>query len=106
MGSWAQAVIFPQKKQPGVAKITQKSNSYQLANKVLKASFINTGGKLYFNGCSELGLQPSTELFKVLLGDGKTITASEMKLEDVKMATLAENPSAATASLRYAGKAL
>lgn len=106
MGSWAQAVIFPQKKQPGVAKITQKSNSYQLANKVLKASFINTGGKLYFNGCSELGLHPSTELFKVLLGDGKTITASEMKLEDVKMATLAENPSAATASLRYAGKAL
>lgn len=106
MGSWAQAVIFPQKKQPGVAKITQKSNSYQLANKVLKASFINTGGKLYFNGCSELGLQPSTELFKVLLGDGKTITASEMKLEDVKMATLAENPSSATASLRYAGKAL
>lgn len=106
MGSWAQAVIFPQKKQPGVAKITQKSNSYLLANKVLKASFINTGGKLYFNGCSELGLQPSTELFKVLLGDGKTITASEMKLEDVKMVTLAENPSAATASLRYAGKAL
>lgn len=106
MGSWAQTVIFPQKKQPGVAKITQKANSYQLANKVLKASFINTGGKLYFNGCSELGLQPSTELFKVLLGDGKTITASEMKLEDVKMATLAENPSAATASLRYAGKAL
>ena len=106
MGSWAQAVIFPQKKQPGVAKITQKSNSYQLANKVLKASFINTGGKLYFNGCSELGLQPSTELFKVLLGDGKTITASEMKLEDVKMVTLAENPSAATAFLRYAGKAL
>ena len=106
MESWAQAVIFPQKKQPGVAKITQKSNSYQLANKVLKASFINTGGKLYFNGCSELGLQPSTELFKVLLGDGKTITASEMKLEDVKMVTLAENPSAATASLRYAGKAL
>lgn len=106
MGSWAQAVIFPQKKQPGVAKITQKSNSYQLANKVLKASFINTGGKPYFNGCSELGLQPSTELFKVLLGDGKTITASEMKLEDVKMVTLAENPSAATASLRYAGKAL
>ena len=106
MGSWAQAVIFPQKKQPGVAKITQKSNSYQLANKVLKASFINTGGKLYFNGCSELGLQPDTELFKVLLGDGKTITASEMKLEDVKMVTLAENPSAAIASLRYAGKAL
>lgn len=106
MGSWAQAVIFPQKKQPGVAKITQKANSYQLANKVLKASFINTGGKLYFNGCSELGLQPNTELFKVLLGDGRTVTASEMKLEDVKMVTLAENPSAATASLRYAGKAL
>ena len=106
MGSWAQAVIFPQKKQPGVAKITQKANSYQLANKVLNASFINTGGKLYFNGCSELGLQPDTELFKVLLGDGKTITASEMKLEDVKMVILAENPSAATASLRYAGKAL
>ena len=106
MGSWAQAVIFPQKKQPGVAKITQKANSYQLANKVLNASFINTGGKLYFNGCSELGLQSNTELFKVLLGDGKTITASEMKLEDVKMVTLAENPSAATASLRYAGKAL
>lgn len=106
MGSWAQAVIFPPKKQPGVAKITQKSNSYQLANKVLKASFINTGGKLYFNGCSELGLQPSTELFKVLLGDGKIVTASEMKLEDVKMVTLTENPSAATASLRYAGKAL
>ena len=106
MGSWAQAVIFPQKKQPGVAQITQKSNSYQLVNKVLKASFINTGGKLYFNGCPELGLQPHTELFKVLLGDGKTITASEMKLEDVKMVTLAENPSAATASLRYAGKAL
>ena len=106
MGSWAQAVIFPQKKQPGVAKIIQKTNSYQLANKVLNASFINTGGKLYFNGCSELGLQPSTELFKVLLGDGKTVTASEMKLEDVKMVTLAENPSAATVSLRYAGKAL
>ena len=106
MGSWAQAVIFPQKKQPGVAKITQKSNSYQLVNKVLKASFINTGGKLYFNGCSELGLQPDTELFKVLLGDGSTVAASGMKLEDVKIVTLGEEPSAATASLRYAGKAL
>lgn len=106
MGSWAQAVIFPQKKQPGVAKITQKSNSYQLANKVLKASFINTGGKLYFNGCSELGLQPDTGLFKVLLGDGSTVAASKMKLEDVKIVTLGEDPSAATASLRYAGKAL
>ena len=106
MGSWAQAVIFPQKKQPDVAKITQKSNSYQLANKVLKASFINTGGKLYFNGCSELGLQPDTELFKVLLGDGSTVAASGMKLEDVKIVTLGEDPSAATASLRYAGKAL
>ena len=106
MGSWAQAVIFPQKKQPGVAKITQKSNSYQLANKVLKASFINTGGKLYFNGCSELGLQPDTELFKVLLGDGSTVAASGMKLEDVKIVPLGEDPSAATASLRYAGKAL
>ncbi len=106
MGSWAQAVIFPQKKQPGVAKITQKSNSYQLANKVLKASFINTGGKLYFNGCSELGLQPETELFKVLLGDGSTVSASGMKLEDVKIVNLGEDPSAATASLRYAGKAL
>lgn len=106
MGSWAQAVIFPQKKQPGVAKITQKSNSYQLANKVLKASFINTGGKLYFNGCSELGLQPDTELFKVLLGDGSTVAASKMKLEDIKIVTLGEDPSAATASLRYAGKAL
>lgn len=106
MGSWAQAVIFPQKKQPGVAKITQKSNSYLLANKVLKASFINTGGKLYFKGCSELGLQPDTELFKVLLGDGSTVAASKMKLEDVKIVTLGENPSAATASLRYAGKAL
>ena len=106
MGSWAQAVIFPQKKQPGVAKITQKSNSYQLANKVLKASFINTEGKLYFNGCSELGLQPDTELFKVLLGDGSTVSASGMKLEDVKIVNLGEDPSAATASLRYAGKAL
>ena len=106
MGSWAQAVIFPQKKQPGVAKITQKSNSYQLANKVLKASFINTGGKLYFNGCSELGLQPDTELFKVLLGDGSTVAASGMKLEDVKIVALGEDPSAATTSLRYAGKAL
>lgn len=106
MGSWAQAVIFPQKKQPGVAKITQKSNSYQLANKVLRASFINTGGKLYFNGCSELGLQPDTELFKVLLGDGSTVAASGMKLEDVKIVALGEDPSAATASLRYAGKAL
>lgn len=106
MGSWAQAVIFPQKKQPGVAKITQKSNSYLLANKVLKASFINTGGKLYFNGCSELGLQPDTELFKVLLGDGSTVSASGMKLEDVKIVNLGEDPSAATASLRYAGKAL
>lgn len=106
MGSWAQAVIFPQKKQPGIAKITQKSNSYLLVNKVLKASFINTGGKLYFNGCSELGLQPDTELFKVLLGDGSTVAASKMKLEDVKIVTLGEDPSAATASLRYAGKAL
>lgn len=106
MGSWAQAVIFPQKKQPGVAKITQKSNSYQLANKVLKVSFINTGGKLYFNGCSELGLQPDTELFKVLLGDGSTVAASGMKLEDVKIVTLGEDSSAATASLHYAGKAL
>lgn len=106
MGSWAQAVIFPQKKQPGVAQITQKSNSYQLVNKVLKASFINTGGKLYFNGCPELGLQPHTELFKVLLGDGSTVAATGMKLEDVKMVALTENTSAATASLRYAGKAL
>lgn len=40
------------------------------------------------------------------MGDGSTVAASGMKLEDVKIVTLGEDSSAATASLRYAGKAL
>lgn len=106
MEGQAQSVIFPQKVQAGVAKGIQKTDNFLLKNKVLEASFTKRDGKLVFNGCAALELLPGTELFKVILGDSSIVKASDMKLEDVKMISLQANPSAATASLRYAGKAV
>lgn len=42
----AQAVIFPQSKQAGKAKIKEKKGEYTLSNDLLSAKFINQNGKL------------------------------------------------------------
>ena len=46
----AQAVIFPQAKQPGKAQLKEKKGEYTLKNELLTAKFINQNGKLTFAG--------------------------------------------------------
>ena len=78
------AVIFPQEKQPGKAKLTTEQNGeFTLSNDLLTAKFIAQDGKLMFAGAPELGLQPGREIFKIRLGDGTEVQASEMELKNV-----------------------
>ena len=102
----AQAVIFPQAKQAGVAKAKAKNGNYILSNNLLTATFVEADGKLLFGGAPELGLLPNTELFKVQLADGKETPASAMKLKEVRTLKLKGDASAIKASRRVNGVAL
>ena len=83
-----QAVIFPQEEQLGVAKVVKKKGVYTLSNRLFSAKFEQKDGKVYFAGSKELGLMPETEIFKLRLGDGKEVKASEMKLENLQVVEL------------------
>ena len=104
---FAQAVIFPQETQPGVAAALQQGEIFTIKNDVLTASFKNANGKLTFEGCQELNLLRSDEVFFIQTGNGSvTIPSSAMTLGDVTIETLDANPTAATGSFRLPGKAL
>lgn len=75
----AQAVIFPQQQQAGIALVEVNGEEYVLKNDLLSASFIRTAdGKLLFNGCKAMNLKPGSELFKVILGNGTALNASDI----------------------------
>lgn len=102
-----QTVMFPQKKQPGVACLSAADGVYTLSNDLFSASFIVVDGSLSFNGSEALNLLPGTEIFKVQLGDGTEIPASQFTLVgDVAVETLVGNPKAVKAARRYNGKQL
>lgn len=104
---FAQAVIFPQEKQPGTACVSMEDGVYTLSNDLFAAKFILADGTLKFNGCEELGLLAGTEIFKVQLADGTEIPASQFTLSgDVAMETLTGNPAAVKGARRFAGKQL
>ena len=102
----AQAVIFPQAEQPGIAEVSQDGNTYTLSNELLTAKFVKKGDQLLFAGCKEMNLLPDSELFKIKLGNGTTATASEMKLEDLRIVHLKGDKNAAKGALRFDGKAI
>ena len=102
----AQAVIFPQEKQPGVAKIAKKKNVYTLSNRLFSAKFEQKNGKVLFAGSLELGLMPGTEIFKIRLADGKEVNASEMALKDVRVVNLKGDSKAVKGAKRFNGKAM
>ena len=99
----AQKVIFPQEKQPGTADVSINGNVYSISNDLFTAMFIKNDGKLLFNGCSELGLRPGSELFTVQLADGTEIPASGFTLGEVTTETLAADENAVKGSKRFAG---
>ena len=99
----AQKVIFPQEKQPGTASVSVNGNEYAVSNALFTAKFIKNDGKLFFNGCNELGLLPGSELFTVQLADGTVIPASEFTIGDVTTETLAANEKAVKGSKHFAG---
>ena len=99
----AQKVIFPQEKQPGVAVVSEMGDEYSVSNDLFTAKFIKRDGKLLFNGCSELGLRPGSELFTVQLADGTVLPASEFTLGEVTTETLAADGNAVKGARRFAG---
>lgn len=107
-GASAQAVIFPQPEQPGVAMSAADATegTVVLSNDLLSATFVNADGKLSFGGCPELGLLPGTELFNITLGDNKSVKASDMKVESWEVSDLTADAESAVASRRHAGKQL
>lgn len=102
----AQAVIFPQLVQPGEAMAFENQNTYTLSNEVLSASFISENGHLMFNGCEEMGLLPGTEIFRITLGNGKTVNASEMTMKDCSIQPLSANPNAVIGSDKLPGQSI
>ncbi len=102
----AQAVIFPQAKQAGVAKAKAKKGSYILSNNLLTATFVEADGKLLFGGAPQLGLLPQTELFKIRLAEGQETPASAMTLKGVRLLKLKGDATAAKGSLKLDGQAI
>lgn len=102
----AQAVIFPQIEQPGIAAVSETGGTFVLSNDLLSASFIHEGGKLTFGGCEAMNLNPGTEIFTITLGNGTVVPASAMELKSVKAVDLVANPEAARGSERFSGKAI
>ena len=99
-----QAVIFPQEKQPGTAKVEVLTNGYTIGNDLFTAKFVKAEGKITFGGCEELGLAAGSEIFKVQLADGTEIPASEFTLGDVVAESLVGDDSAVKAARRYNGQ--
>lgn len=102
----AQSVIFPQEKQAGNASLVVERDVYTLQNDLLKAHFVAKNNHLFFNGCEQLGLLPGSELFSILLADGREVPASSMNLKSVEELNLTPAEGAAKGSLKLNGKAI
>lgn len=102
----AQSVIFPQEKQAGNASLVVERDVYTLQNDLLKAHFVAKNNHLFFNGCEQLGLLPGSELFSILLADGREVPASSMYLKSVEELNLTPAEGAAKGSLKLNGKAI
>lgn len=102
----AQSVIFPQEKQAGNASLIAERGVYTLQNDLLKAHFVAKNNHLFFDGCEQLGLLPGSELFSILLADGREVPASSMYLKSVEELNLTPAEGAAKGSLKLNGKAI
>lgn len=102
----AQSVIFPQEKQAGNASLVAERGVYTLQNDLLKAHFVVKNNHVFFNGCEQLGLLPVSELFSILLADGREVPASSMYLKSVEELNLTPAEGAAKGSLKLNGKAI
>lgn len=102
----AQSVIFPQEKQAGNASLIAERGVYTLQNDLLKAHFVVKNNHVFFNGCEQLGLLPGSELFSILLADGREVPASSMNLKSVEELNLTPVEGAAKGSLKLNGKAI
>lgn len=102
----AQSVIFPQEKQAGNASLVAERGVYTLQNDLLKAHFVVKNNHVFFNGCEQLGLLPWSELFSILLADGREVPASSMNLKSVEELNLTPAEGAAKGSLKLNGKAI
>lgn len=102
----AQSVIFPQEKQAGNASLVAERGVYTLQNDLLKAHFVAKNNHLFFDGCEQLGLLPGSELFSILLADGREVPASSMNLKSIEELNLTPAEGAAKGSLKLNGKAI
>lgn len=102
----AQSVIFPQEKQAGNASLVAERGVYTLQNDLLKAHFVAKNNHLFFDGCEQLGLLPESELFSILLADGREVPASSMNLKSVEELNLTPAEGTAKGSLKLNGKAI
>lgn len=104
------AVIFPQTAKPGPAGLRRDGSSevyYKLYNSLFCAKFKKTATALTFEGCTQMDLKSSSNLFTVSLGNGTTrIGSSEMTLGDVTEVDLPGDASATVASEKLPGKML
>lgn len=102
----AQAVIFPQAEQPGIALAYQDGDIYEIANDLLKAKFLVKDGKITFQGCEAMNLLPNSEIFTIKLANGSVTPASAMKLGEVRIVDLQGDANAVRGAERFDGKAI
>ena len=104
---YTNAWLYPiQQEKVGDASAWKENNVYTLGNKVLQASFLNTGKAIYFLGSKAMNLVAGTEPFYVSFGSGVSVAASQMTLGNVELVELAAEPNAIRGAKHYAGKAL
>lgn len=107
-GLRAQAVVFPQARQAGVATAAeaQGDDAWTLGNDLFEARFVRQGGTLLFGGCEAMNLKGGSELFRVVLADGTAFTSSDMTLGSVELVDLTADAGAVKGALKFGGKAL
>ena len=103
----AGSVKFPSLDQPGTAQASSATNSWTLYNNLISVEYVLTNGDLFFNGCEELQLAPGSEPFKITLGNGSVVKASDMTMTSAPViSNLTAKPNSDKASERYNGKVL
>lgn len=104
------SVVFPQQQQPGSATSSVAAvaggESVTISNDILSATYVSRDGYWSFGGSPQLGLEPGTELFTIILQDSKEIKSSQLKAVSWRLTDLEADPSSTVASGKIPGKAL
>jgi hypothetical protein len=105
----AAAVDYPGK-EPGKAAATQSGTTYSIGNDLLSADFEYKDGGVFFTGLKAadgtLLVKGDGPVFRITLGDGRKLSAADMKADAPEIKTLAAKKKTLRTSEQVPGQAI